>query len=175
LNEFRRAIEKQFTWNCPDPLPFITLFSDERHAENWGRKEPWRGHKGPEGNWALYVVDTVELRKTTHLFRLSDLVEKLSLDIPEGAEQHIQGAFICLHRIPASAIIEQRTPAEIEEGKYTDVNVGRLSVWLIADRECERLDARDTGDYLEEYSGSEYEAMQENYDTIFEKNIENNW
>jgi hypothetical protein len=30
-------------------------------------------------------------------------------------------------------------------------------------------------DYLGEYSGSEYEAMQENYNNIFEKNIENNW
>jgi hypothetical protein len=127
LNGFGKAIEKQFTWSCRDPLPFISLFSDERHAENWGRKEPWRGHKGSEGKWTLHVVDTVELRKTTHIFRLSDLVERLNLDVPEGAGQHIQGAFICLHHIPASAIVESRTPAEIEDGKYTNVDIDRIS------------------------------------------------
>jgi hypothetical protein len=47
LDECRRAIEKQFTWSCQDPLPFISLFSDTRHAEDWGRKEPWRGQQGP--------------------------------------------------------------------------------------------------------------------------------
>lgn len=57
LNEFRRAIEKHFTWSCRDPLPFISLFSDQQHAENWGLKEPWRGHKGSEGNWALHVIN----------------------------------------------------------------------------------------------------------------------
>lgn len=70
----------------------------------------------------------IKLQKTNHLFRLSDLVEKLSLDIPEGAGQHIQGAFICLHHIPATAIGKSRTPAEVEEGKYSNVNVGRISV-----------------------------------------------
>jgi hypothetical protein len=83
LDKFRHAIEEQFTWGFRGPLPFISLFSDKRHAENWGRKESWRRHKGTEGNWALHVVDSVELLETTYLFRLSDLVEKLSLDIPK--------------------------------------------------------------------------------------------
>lgn len=140
LDECRRAIEKQFTWSCQDPLPFISLFSDTRHAEDWGRKEPWRGQQGPNRDWTLYVIDTVELRKTTHLFRLSDLAVKLRLDIPEGAKQHIQGAFLCLHHIPASAIVESKTLADIEEGKYTNVDISRKRrlidsrsrVWTIA-------------------------------------------
>jgi hypothetical protein len=88
LNEFKQAIEKQFTWSCRESLLFISLFSDKRHAEDWGRKEPWRGHQGPDGDWTLYVIDTVELPGTTQVFRLSDLAEKLSLDIPEVAKQH---------------------------------------------------------------------------------------
>ena len=128
LNECRQAIEKQFTWSCREPLPFISLFSDERHAEDWGRKEPWRGQQRPNGNWTLHIIDTVELRKTTHLFRLSDLAVKLCLDIPEGAKQHIHGAFLCLHHIPASAIVESKTPADIEEGRYPDVDVSKRGV-----------------------------------------------
>jgi len=30
-------------------------------------------------------------------------------------------------------------------------------------------------DHLAKYSGSEEEAIQENYNTIFDKNIEDNW
>jgi hypothetical protein len=37
------------------------------------------------------------------------------------------------------------------------------------------ITARDMNDYLGEYSGSEDEAMQENYNTIFDKNREDNW
>jgi hypothetical protein len=54
LNDFKRAIEKHFTWSCRDPLPFISLFSDRKHAENWGRMEPWHGSESSEGSWALY-------------------------------------------------------------------------------------------------------------------------
>ncbi len=40
---------------------------------------------------------------------------------------------------------------------------------------CERLDA-DRWDYLRDYGddNSDREMLQENYNTIFEKNIENN-
>jgi hypothetical protein len=33
-SEFKRDIVKQFTWDCKDPVPFISLFSDREHAEN---------------------------------------------------------------------------------------------------------------------------------------------
>jgi hypothetical protein len=121
LNEFKQAIGKQFTWSFRESLPFISLFSDKRHAEDWACKEPWRGRQGPDEDWTLYVINTVELPETTQVFRLSDLVEKLSLGIPEVAKQHIQGAFLCLHHIPASAIVASRTPSEIKRGKYSNV------------------------------------------------------
>jgi hypothetical protein len=124
LGDLKRAIEKQFTWSCRDPLPFISLFSNREHAENWGCKEPWRRNDSSEGSWALHVISTIELRNTHNFFRLRDLMEKLSLDIPERAEQHIQGAFICLHRIPVTAIVERRTPTEVEEGEYSHANIG---------------------------------------------------
>ena len=113
LNEFKQAIEKHFTWGCRDRLPFISLFSDRSHAENWGCKEPWRGHGTSEGGWALHTVSTIHLESKS-FFKLSDLVEKLCLEIPEGAKQHIHGAFICLHHIPATAIVEKRSGEEVQ-------------------------------------------------------------
>lgn len=121
LNEFKQAIRKQFTWSCRESLPFISLFSNKRHAEDWGRKEPWRGGQGQDEGWTLYVINTVKLPETTQVFRLNDLVDKLSLGIPEVAKQHIQGAFLCLHHIPASAIVASKTLAEIKRGKHSNV------------------------------------------------------
>ncbi len=117
LLNYKRSIEKSFTWSCRDPLPFISLFSDREHAENWGCREPWLGNHRSEGGWTLYVIDTIELRRTTLFFKLSSLVRRLSLDIPRGAQQHIEGAYLCLHRIPPAAVVEKRTPAQVEEGE----------------------------------------------------------
>ena len=117
LPDFKESIVRSFTWGCRDPLPFISLFSDREHAENWGCKKPWLGNHRSEGGWALYVIDTTELRSTTLLFKLSNLVRRLSLNIPQGAQQHIEGAYLCLHRIPTAAIVEKRTPAQVEEGE----------------------------------------------------------
>ena len=84
-NKFKQAIVKHFTWGCRDPLPFISLFSDENHAMNWGCKEPWRGHGDFKGGWALHTISTTDLEGKT-FFKLSDLVEKLCLDLSEGAQ-----------------------------------------------------------------------------------------
>ena len=64
------------------------------------------------------MIDTAILRSTSRLYKLSDLVENLDLNVPERAEQHIRGAFLCLHRIPNEAIIGSRNPAEVEIGKF---------------------------------------------------------
>ena len=124
LNEFKQAIVKHFTWGCRDPLPFISLFSDRSHAMNWGCKEPWRGNGNSKGGWALHTVSTIPLESKT-FFKLSDLVEKLCLELPEGAKQRVHGAFICLHRVPATAIVDEMSGNEVELGKYHDLDTGR--------------------------------------------------
>ncbi|PVH92455.1 hypothetical protein DM02DRAFT_722078 [Periconia macrospinosa] len=156
LSDFKQDIVNQFTWSCRKSLPFISLFSDREHAENWGCKEPWHGHQ--DDGWSLYVIDATRLKDTNRLFKLSDLLEELNLQIPAPAGRQIHGAYLCLHHIPVEAIIEKKSPSEVKAGKYE-----------------QRFAEGVNSDYLEEYSGSEREAMQENYNTIFEKNIENNW
>lgn len=118
LADFKAAIANQFTWNCRASLPFISLFSDREHAENWARKEPWRGHENPNRNWSLHVIDTTRLTDTCRLFKLSDLIEELHVDLPVRAGQHALGAFLCLHRIPSEAIVEERNPEEVNAGKF---------------------------------------------------------
>jgi hypothetical protein len=40
ISEFRSDVVKHFTWSCKESLPFINLFSDIEHAENWELKQP---------------------------------------------------------------------------------------------------------------------------------------
>ena len=115
--EFRRDIEKQFTWGCRDPLPFISLFSDREHAENWGLRQPWRGNTShlSHNDWALYVIDTSRLGDTCFM-SLRDLVDGLKLILPDKASQHIPGTYVCLHRIPSAAVVERIGPKQVQYG-----------------------------------------------------------
>jgi hypothetical protein len=141
LTEFKRAVENQFNWRCREALPFISLFSDREHAETWGLKQPWRGNTRVEGNWTLYVIDVTKLISTNYFFKLSDLVEDLDLEILGSAGQHKRGAFLCLHRIPASAIVESRNPTEVKEGKFSITNLHGLASNR---RQTKRDDGRNT-------------------------------
>lgn len=116
-SEFKRDIVKQFTWDCRDPVPFISLFSDREHAENWGLKQPWRG-KAPylsRSNWALYVIDTNRLEDAC-FFRLQDLVEDLGLRLPDKADQHVSGTYI-----PPAAIVERIDPEQVKIGIFNGI------------------------------------------------------
>ncbi|KAI9923383.1 hypothetical protein MW887_009933 [Aspergillus wentii] len=116
-SEFKRDILKHFTWDCKDPVPFISLFSDREHAENWGLKQPWRGKATyrSRSDWALYVIDTSHLDDAC-FFRLKDLVEGLGLKLPGKADQHIGGTYLCLHNIPPPAIVERIDPEQVQYG-----------------------------------------------------------
>ena len=99
-------------------MSFVSLFSDREHAENWGCKEPWRAGRGCNDDWSLCVIDTTVLKDTNRFLKLSDLLEELDLDLPVRAGQHIRGAFLCLHRIPIEAIVEERSPGEVRAGEF---------------------------------------------------------
>lgn len=118
-DEFKEDIVKQFTWPCRDPLPFITLFSDREHAENWGLKQPWLGNMPhvPLGSWSLCVIDTERLDA---LFKLENLVAGLGLQLPSKAEQHINDAYLCMYSIPKTAIVEEVDPDQVEISTYPE-------------------------------------------------------
>lgn len=116
LEDFARAIEYQFTWAYRQPLPFISLFSDLKHAQNWGCKTPWSPDTTASPPWTLYTIDTASISTTHTFFKLGDIVNTLRVTIPQGAQQHIKGAFVCLHGIPTSAIQESSTHTEVRQG-----------------------------------------------------------
>ncbi|KAI0966498.1 hypothetical protein F4678DRAFT_288107 [Xylaria arbuscula] len=107
MEAFGTSVTLHFTWNYRGRSPFISLFSDKSYAENWGCKEPWLGAEATqEDNWCLCSIAT-DLLEDTVVFKLSRLVKHLGLELPEGAEKHIEGGYIYLHKIPHSAVVEQ--------------------------------------------------------------------
>ena len=109
IKSFCQSIEQQMTWGHRGAQPYITCFSDKDHAKNWARKEPWNPSVKDKGSWALLTIDT-RLMPDTYIFSLKDLVTSLDIMIPERASQHENGAYLCLHRIPTSAIVDWVSP-----------------------------------------------------------------
>jgi hypothetical protein len=75
------------------------LFSDEVHARNWASSRS----RSTGQLYDLITISTFHLSQSK-LFKLSNLVAGLNLEIPDGASQHITGAYLCLHCVPSHAI-----------------------------------------------------------------------
>lgn len=58
LESFRQSLTNQFTWGWRGSQPYITVFSDKEHAENWGLKEPWNRSGCHTSNWEIITIDT---------------------------------------------------------------------------------------------------------------------
>ncbi|CAG9948786.1 unnamed protein product [Clonostachys rosea f. rosea IK726] len=117
---FKQAVGRHLTWSYRGRSPFVSLFSDRNHAENWGCAEPWRGSKPYREQWTLYTIET-SLLGETYVFKVSELVDTLGVRIPERADQHKRGSYLCLHRVPAYAILEERAGRDVKYfRKYGD-------------------------------------------------------
>ncbi|KAL8769052.1 MAG: hypothetical protein Q9209_004838 [Squamulea sp. 1 TL-2023] len=153
IHEFAQSIINQLTWGYRGAQPYITCFSDESHAENWALKEPWHNRPQKEKNWCLVTIDT-SLMSGTLMFKLSELVESLNLTLPDGALQHVDGAYLCLHKIPTTAIVGIKSPQKVKEA--------------VDDRKY-----REVYDPLDCYSGSDYEAAENNLNDDIMKMMDN--
>ena len=49
-----------------------------------------------------------------YVFKVSRLVDALGVRIPESAKQHERGSYICLHRVPAHAILEEKAGSDVK-------------------------------------------------------------
>ena len=113
---FCQSIVNQFTWGWRQPTPYITVFSDQKHAENWALSYSRRVGDICE----VIRIDSRELRHV-YVFKLSDLQARLDFEVPEGASQHVEGACLCLHHIPKGAILGTKTTQEIKDGMQSIV------------------------------------------------------
>jgi len=117
------AAVNHFTWSSRVPSPFISLFSNKRHAENWGLREPWGGPRGGghlslrDDDWVLLTVDLYLLIKDT-LYSAENLVDALHLFIEGRARQHVPGGYLCLHRVPPEAIVSVELAEDIRKCEY---------------------------------------------------------
>ncbi|KAK2750644.1 hypothetical protein FQN57_002715 [Myotisia sp. PD_48] len=106
------ALERHLTWD-PSPSPYISLFSDEKHAENWMLK---RAKRSGGENCRIIEVDVEKLNKK-HIFYAYELVHEHSLDVPPEIMPSIRGEYLVLGHIPSSAIIGSRTASEVAKAR----------------------------------------------------------
>ena len=115
MDAFGESITNQLTWHYRGAQPYITCFSDKDHAENWVLKEPWNPSERDKDSWSLLTIDA-RLMPEIYVFKLDYLETHLELELQERATQHKKGAYLCLHTIPTSAIVNSASPREVKEG-----------------------------------------------------------
>ncbi|KAL8786503.1 MAG: hypothetical protein Q9213_002730 [Squamulea squamosa] len=176
IHEFAQSIIKQLTWGYRGAQPYITCFSDESHAENWALKEPWHNTPQKQDNWSLVVIDTSRMSGTP-MFKLSELVMSLDLTLPDRALQHVDNAYLCLHKIPATAIVEIKSPQEVQQGTQAAAGLHSCG-FRVANISIAADDRKYGGDFfhpLDGYSDSDYEAVENNLNDDLMKMIEGDW
>jgi hypothetical protein len=104
LDDFKKSIHNQYDIYCRNEQPYVSLFSDLDSARNWMNK--WINQRWwqPQLDWEVFTMDTSKLRDVM-VFKLSYLVGELKVAIPEKPVLHIENGYLCLHTIPAIAII----------------------------------------------------------------------
>ena len=117
LHAFGQSIINQLTWHHRGAQPYILCFSEKEHAENWACKKPWNNGPWNDGSWEVLTIDT-KLMPETYVFSLKDLVTRLNLELPKKVTQHIEGAYLCLHKIPSTAIVKVASAREVRSGTY---------------------------------------------------------
>ena len=115
-DEFKDLVAEAFQWDSLVPSPFINVFSEKDHAENWALK--WL-HVEDEVCKVL-AIKTCEL-DSVMVFKLSTLMDELGINLRGGALQHKKGAYLCLHRIPARAVGTSESLSSIKSSKTTRI------------------------------------------------------
>ncbi|KAI5366401.1 hypothetical protein Slin15195_G079210 [Septoria linicola] len=112
---FTDAKLKQLTsdhldWNSRQGSPFISIFTDEQHAEDWAMK--WSERNGGKTANVLHI----ECSKITRLFSVKEVVNSLGIDTEMLPEQY-EDEYLAVNQIPTEAIVENRpifSPAALD-------------------------------------------------------------
>ena len=94
--EFLESVEDHLNWFSGVWSPYISLFSEKRHAENWARK--WMANNGSR-DCRVFEIDGKKL-ESAYLFH----PYCLEIQFGDGCwgDEH---EYLCLHFIPEDAII----------------------------------------------------------------------
>jgi hypothetical protein len=104
INGLQSAVENHLDRDCTIPSPFISTFSDGRHAHNWARD--WNKRHYPE---TCDVVEiTIEAGDGVTVFRVADLVGRLGVYTSLKPYQY-QDEYLCFLRIPSETIVSMKS------------------------------------------------------------------
>ncbi|CAG8724449.1 2465_t:CDS:2, partial [Acaulospora colombiana] len=104
-SELREMVDKHLDWACWEPSPFISLFSDEEHAINWGRRLLRRRWGMRNKKFTLLSFQIPE--QTAMVFSVSDLQTSLGVVTWNGKLAHDE--YLCFGRIPLNWCVESST------------------------------------------------------------------
>lgn len=125
LQEFGDAVEQHLSRDTDYKSIFISLFSQRRHAENWMLE---RHTRFGSRNCTLLQINTAALHGF-FIFRAEEIVDALSLSIPEAAQASVAREYLIAHYIPPRAIIRSQTVHDILAGKITPFSVDSDVAW----------------------------------------------
>jgi len=123
--KFRDSVAEAFKWSSRIPSPYVAVFSEKDHAQNWALR--WTDRNGPDCE--VVTIDSREL-DGVYIFKLSTIVDELNIALPNGASQHEKGAYLCLHRVPAKAVQSSESTSSIRASKIANTQVSGFMVLI---------------------------------------------
>jgi len=113
FTDFGGAVEDHLCWRKNRRSPFISLFANKRHAENWALDWSER-HQGRLCD--VFEINAPEL-VGSYVFHAYELWESLCLQVPAKAEASIPNEYLVTHGIPRRAIVGRRNTEDIRRGE----------------------------------------------------------
>lgn len=100
--KLKQLTSEHLDWNSCQGSPFISIFTDLGHAEDWALK--WSERNG--GKVASVLV--IDCNKITRLLSVREVVDHLGIHIPEMLPEQYEDEYIAINQIPTEAIVESR-------------------------------------------------------------------
>ncbi|KAG7379132.1 hypothetical protein PHYPSEUDO_008940 [Phytophthora pseudosyringae] len=98
-DEFKTAVELHLTWCSCEPTPFVSLFADQDHAEQWAQHLLGHGYRD-------VVLLEIDSSKLGPLFRVLELVDdqEVRTTLPE---QMYEDEYLVLRRVPRGSVVNR--------------------------------------------------------------------
>ncbi|KAM3420157.1 hypothetical protein BST61_g3456 [Cercospora zeina] len=97
--KLKQLTNDHLDWNSRQGSPFISIFTDQSHAEDWALK--WSERNGGKIASILHI----ECNKITRLFSVKEVVSSLGINTDMQPEQY-EDEYLAVNQIPAEAIVE---------------------------------------------------------------------
>lgn len=95
-------LEQHLDWNNRDPSPFISMYSDEFVA----RREGYRRVRAGKREVRIYKIDRYASDERMEYRSVQGLAKRLRFEIPEYALNNSMQEYVCLYRVPDSAVVD---------------------------------------------------------------------